>query len=173
MKKMATLALAALMAAVAHSANMASQKWVEMKLKELGAYGVLTNETTKALIEQMVAEAVSNSLAITEAISPIMADAGTNGTFYAYFEPASVAALAVTNSANATITNGTLFAWAGNGVYTNAPLNSAVSATQTNFVWNAIQSSVVDGVDTFGGPNGFSVTGLYITPTQAAAIQGE
>lgn len=150
MKKIGMMAVAAFAALAAFAANMASQKWVEMKMAELEA-----------------------RMSVTHAISPMAVDAGTNGLVTLSFEAASVAALAVTNSANATITNGALFAWAGNGSYTNAYFKSAVFATQTNFVWNGVQSTVVGGVDTFSAPGGFGVAGRYITPTQAKAIRGE
>jgi hypothetical protein len=99
-------------------------------------------------------------------------DAGTNGMIYATFEPASVYALCVTNSLNAAITNGTLFAYVADGVYTNADFG-AISSTTSNFVWNAVGSSVVDDVDTFTGDDGFSVLGWRVTPTQAGEIIGE
>ena len=125
MKKIVTLALAVLAAAMAYSAEMASQKWVKMKLQEMldgsGVSEAVSNAVGR-IIDPYVADAVSNSLAVTKAISPMAVDAGTNGTIFAFFEPASVQTLVATNSANMTITNGTLFAWAGNGVYTNAQI---------------------------------------------------
>jgi hypothetical protein len=149
MKKVMIAALAVSAALAAFAANMASQKWVEMRMADLEA-----------------------RLNVTRAISPMAVDAGTNGTYYAFFESASEYALSVTNSANSTITNGALFAWNGGGVYTNAALG-AITATQTNFVWNGVQSAVVGGVDTFSAPDGFGVIGWRITPTEAKSVKGE
>ena len=149
MKKALLMAALAALAFPADSANMASQPWVQMKI-----------------------DALRDEFGVTKAVAPMAVDAGTNGTIYAFFEPATIATLVVTNSANAVVTNGALFAWTGNGVYTNAQFGSAVFATQTNFVWNGIGSSVVDGIDTFAVTNGFSVTGEYITPTEAKTITG-
>lgn len=150
MKLKMAFATVAFAVVAAWAANMASQNWVEMKLDE-----------------------VEKRLLVSRAVLPMAVDAGTNGTVYAFYEAASVASLSVTNSANESVTNGTLFAWAGDGVYTNAAIGSAVFATQTNFVWNSVQSSVVDGIDTFALPASFSVIGMYITPSQASAIIGE
>ena len=136
------------LAAAAFAANMASQKWVEMKIDELRA-----------------------EIGVTRAISPMAVDAGTNGTIYAFFDPATHPALSVTNSANASITNGALFAWVGSGVYTNSELG-AINATQTNFVWNAVGSRVVDGIDTFIVSQGFGVTGTYLTKSQFDEVAG-
>ena len=161
-KMLAIAALAALAACPSFAADMASQKWVEVRPRIAAPGG---------WIYATVNEAVSNSLAITKAISPMVADAGTNGMVYAFFEPATVPTLMATNSLNSTITNGALFAWNDGGVYTNAALG-AIFSTETNFVWRATLSQVVDGIDTFVRPDGFGVTGLYITPTQAEAVRG-
>lgn len=147
MRRLTAILLAACVALAASAANMASQKWVEMKLREINAL-------------------------VNRSVSPMAVDAGTNGTIYATFEPATVATLVATNSANATITNGAAFAWLGNGIYTNAQLGCAIFATQTNFVWNAVQSVVTNGLDTFVAADGFAVKGTYLTPTQAAPIRG-
>lgn len=164
MRKMLTIAaFVALAACPSFAADMASQKWVEMRL---------TNAATRAWIYATVNEAVSNSLAITKAISPMAVDAGTNGMVYAFFEPATVMTLMATNSLNSTITNGAMFAWIGEGVYTNAALG-AIFSTETNFVWRATPSQVVDGIDTFVRPDGFGVVGLYLTQTQAETVRGE
>lgn len=148
MKKVLVMAALAASALAATAANMASQPWVLMKLDELRA-----------------------EFGVTKAVSPMAVDAGTNGTVFAFFEPADVAALVATNSASAVVTNGAMFAWVGDGVYTNSALG-AVTATQTNFVYMGIGSSVLDGLDTFPGVGGFALTGTYITPTDAKAITG-
>lgn len=147
MKKVLAVGACAL-AAAAFAANMASQKWVEMKIDEL-----------------------RSEIGVTKAVSPMAVDAGTNGTVYAFFEPATVATLVATNSESPVVTNGAMFAWVGDGVYTNSSFG-AVTATQTNFVYMGVGSSVVDGLDTFPGIGGFAVTGTYITPTDAKAITG-
>lgn len=174
MKRRITAAFAAI-ALAAFAADMASQKWVVMKIVEAfdgsGAAEIAASNAVSRVVGPLVSEAVSNSLAVTKAISPMVVDAGTNGTIYAFFEPATVWTLSVTNSLNSAITNGALFAWVGDGVFTNAQLG-AVTATTTNFVWNAVGSTVVDGVDTFVAPNGFGVTGTYLTPTDANKITG-
>lgn len=175
MRKLLLTACVALAACAAYSANMASQKWVEMKISELLAgkgVDVAVSNAVSVLVPPYVAEAVSNSLAITKAISPMAVEAGTNGMVYAFFEPATVPTLMATNSLNSTITNGSLFAWNDGGVYTNAALG-AITSTETNFVWRATPSQVVDGIDTFVRPDGFGVTGLYVTPKQAKSIRGE
>lgn len=137
------------LAAAAFAANMASQKWVEMKIGES-----------------------ENRMLVNRSVLPMAVDAGTNGTIYASFEPADVAALSVTNSTNAAIANGMVFAWVGDGSYTNAALGTAIFSTKTNFVWRGTLSSVVDGVDTFGGIGGFGVVGTLVTKTQAEEITG-
>lgn len=174
MKRKLAAAFAAI-ALAAFAADMASQKWVIMKITEAfdgsGAAEVAASNAVSRVVGPMVSNAVSNSLAVTKAISPMAVDAGTNGMIYAFFEPATVQTLTVTNSLNAAITNGALFAWVGDGVFTNAHLG-AVTATRTNFVWNAIGSRVVDGIDTFVAADGFGVTGMYLTPAQANEVTG-
>jgi hypothetical protein len=149
MKKILVMAALAASSLAATAANMASQPWVLMKLDELRA-----------------------EFGVTKAVSPMAVDAGTNGTVFAFFEPADVAALLATNSTSLVVTNGATFAWVGNGVYTNAQIASAVFATQTNFVFWGVNSTVVDGVDTFPGVGGFGVTGTYITSKEAKTLTG-
>lgn len=65
------------------------------------------------------------------------------------------AALGVTNCTAAAVskgvTNGTLFAWIGRGVYTNAVLGDAVTCTATNLVYRGVPSVVTNGVDRIEG----------------------
>lgn len=174
MKRRLTAAFAAI-ALAAFAADMASQKWVLLKINEAfagsGAAETAASNAVSRIVGPMVSEAVSNSLAVTKAISPMAVDAGTNGMIFAFFEPATVQTLVATNSLNAAITNGAMFAWVGDGVFTNANLG-AVTATRTNFVWNAIGSKVVNGIDTFVAADGFGVTGTYLTQTQADEVTG-
>ena len=152
MRKLAIIALA-VAAFAARAADMASQKWVELKLDEL--------------VEDL------KMMDIVKATQPLAFRMGTNGTLYASFARRTEYALSVTNSANAVVTNGALFAWAGNGVYTNAQLASAVFATKTNFVWNGIGSTVADGRCFFAVADGFGVTGVRLTQEEARKVKGE
>lgn len=77
-------------------------------------------------------------------------------------------ALMVTNSSG-TYANGTKFAYAGGGVFTNKVLGASILATSTNFVWNGIQSHVESGFDRFGG--NFSVCGGMITVDESEGLK--
>lgn len=91
------------------------------------------------------------------------------------YEPYSEAGLMATNSANAAVADGTLFAWDGAGRYVNAKAGLAVVATATNFVFGAAQSSVVGGIDVFSDADGgaFGVVSRPLTPSEAAALLEE
>ena len=102
----------------------------------------------------------------------ISVDVGDGRTLTATYELFTEPALMVTNSANAAVTNGMLFAWNGRGAYVNAPAAKTVTATATNLVYGAAQSAVVGGVDTFadaqGGP--FAVVSRPITKSDAERL---
>lgn len=112
---------------------------------------------------------------------------GTNDTFTATtpggtkitmtYELFTEAALMATNSANATVTNGTLFAWNGEGRYLNlnVPPGLTIQATTTNFIFGAAQSRVVDEIDTFVDADGgaFGVVARPITKSEADRLKGE
>ena len=90
------------------------------------------------------------------------------------YELFTESALMATNSANATVTNGTLFAWNGEGKYLNALAGLAIEATATNFTFGASQSRVVGGIDTFVDAEGgaFGVVSRPITKSEAARLKG-
>lgn len=108
---------------------------------------------------------------------------GTNDTFSVTasdgrtitmtYELYTESALMATNSANATVTNGTLFAWNGAGRYLNVPAGLAIEATATNFTFGAAQSRVVDEIDTFADAEGgaFGVVSRPITKSEAARLK--
>lgn len=77
------------------------------------------------------------------------------------------AALGVTNCTAAAVskgvTNGTLFAWIGGGVYTNAVLGDAVACTATNLVYRGVPSVVTNGIDRIDGC--FDCYGTRVTNT--------
>ncbi len=104
----------------------------------------------------------------------ISVDAGNGRTITATYELFTEPALMVTNSANAAVTNGMLFAWNGSGAYVNAPAAKTVTATATNLVFGAAQSAVVGGVDTFAdAPGGaFAVVSRPITKSDAKRLKG-
>lgn len=102
------------------------------------------------------------------------ADAGNGRTLTATYELFTEPALMVTNSANAAVTNGMLFAWNGSGKYVNAPAAKEIAATATNLVYGAAQSAVVGGIDTFADAAGgsFAVLSRPITKSDAARLKG-
>lgn len=97
----------------------------------------------------------------------ITVDAGAEfGEMRASFELASVMTLVATNSSSAAITNGTRFVNTDPGLYKTRTYGGyEITATRTNFVYNGVQSTVVDGLDSFGGL--FSVYGEMVTPSRA------
>lgn len=109
---------------------------------------------------------------------------GTNDTFSVTasdgrtltltYELFTESALMATNSANSAVTNGTLFAWNGDGRYLNVPAGLAIQATATNFTFGASQSRVVDEIDTFADAAGgaFGVVSRPITKSEAARLKG-
>lgn len=136
MRHLAFAALAALCAARASLGVGASQEWVRRYVSGLTA----SKDGT------------------------FSADAGDLGTITARYEAFSVAALVATNAApGCAVTNGQVFAWAGDGSYRGG--GETVTPTQTNLVWRGVPSAVVDGIDTFAGA--FGVVGTMVTPTQA------
>lgn len=136
MRHLAFAALAALCAARAALGVGASQEWVRRYVSGLTA----SKDGT------------------------FSADAGDLGTITARYEAFSVAALVATNAApGCAVTNGQVFAWAGDGSYRGG--GETVTPTQTNLVWRGVPSAVVDGIDTFAGA--FGVVGTMVTPTQA------
>lgn len=78
-------------------------------------------------------------------------------------------AIMVTNSVEATLPDGTLFAYTSNGVFTNKVVGSFIRATATNLVWNGIGSRVENGFDRFDGH--FSVAGGLITLNEAEGLK--
>lgn len=84
-------------------------------------------------------------------------------------------ALGVTNCTAAAVsrgvTNGTLFAWIGGGVYTNAVLGDAVACTATNLVYRGVQSAVTNGYDRIEG--WFDCYGVRITNAIYAGLLAE
>ena len=180
MRRCVLLAFAALAAFALPAADMASQKWAQIKIDE-GLDTCFTNAATRAMVESLVRDAalaeakrvLGERTLIGKATRPLYFNDGTNIVAVAYLRWRDVPALAVTNSTNATVTNGAVFAWAGGGVYTNAQLGCAIVSTQTNFVWNGIGSTVADGRVTFAAADGFDVTGLRLTKEEAREVKGE
>lgn len=132
--------------------RMASEPYVDGRIEEL-----------RAQIAELAASG-ANGGAVVSADNTV-----ASGPFTATYELCTVPALVATNSVHASVTNGTLFAYVADGRYVNAPLGEEIRATQTNFVWRGIGSSVVDGLDAFGGA--FSVAGRFIAPSQAEALK--
>ena len=95
MRKLASIALAAAAFALP-AADMASQKWVDMKIRE--AQGL-----RKADIFAQAKAMLDDKLLITKATQPLAFSMGTNGMLFASFARRTVYALMATNSLNATI----------------------------------------------------------------------
>lgn len=132
----------------------------------LGASAIPSPAATQAWVKEYI-ESLNGS---TNGV--ISVDYG-EGTVSATFQPATNAALMVTNAlptrSALAVTNGTLFATIDAGdSYTNAALSLAIFATPSNFVFNGINSIVTNGIDTF--VDEFSVGGARITDRELEAL---
>jgi hypothetical protein len=176
--------ITAWLAFAATAADMASQKWVEMKLAELRAdierdY-TASGGVTQAWVEQTVSNAVANSSAelaataentYSNGVRTISVGSGKNRITMTV-EDASVFALMATNATSAAaaqygITNGFLFVWNGDGTYVGG--NGEIVATTTNlcFQWQGNDSVRTNGMDVF--TNWFGIVGAMIQPSVAVA----
>lgn len=133
----------------------ASQEWVRDYVR--------TNTSSLAGGAYSVEDGVA-TMSVTNA-------AGTVATLTS--EIADSAAVCATNCTDAAtalgVTNGTLFAWIGEGVYTNAPLGEAVTCTATNLVFRGVGSAVsAAGLDHVEG--WCDLFGTRVTNTQREAL---
>ena len=142
----------------------ASQQWVRDYVRT-NAAGAATTSASKTLYSYAVKDGVA-TISVTNS-------AGVSVTVS--YEVADNAALVVTNCTDAAtskgVTNGTLFAWIGGGVYTNAVLGDAVTCTATNLVYRGVPSAVTNGVDRIEG--WFDCFGTRVTNTVRDGLLAE
>lgn len=126
------------------------------------AHSAASPAATQAWVKQYIAalNGGTNGVIVTE---------GGGYRFEVVFEPADQYAIVVTNSTDATVTNGTLFAYTTDGVYTNGVLELAIYSTSSNLVYSGVGSVVTNGFDYFDGY--FGVLGTRITQSQAEALR--
>ncbi len=162
MKRLAcTIILAAAALALPRAARAvgASQQWVRDYVR--------TNMANAASI----ADETRYSYAVKDGVMTVSAS-NSEDVVTLRGEIPDLEALGVTNcTAAATargVTNGTLFAWVGGGVYTNATLGEAVLCTATNLVYGGVASVATNGVDRIEG--WFECYGVRITNTVHAEL---
>lgn len=136
----------------------ASQEWVRDYVRTNAAGASSLASGAYSVVDGVATISVTNA-------------AGTVATLTA--EIADSAAVCATNCTDAAtalgVTNGTLFAWIGEGVYTNAALGEAVTCTATNLVFRGVGSAAdADGLDHVEG--WCDLFGTRVTNTQREAL---
>lgn len=144
MRKLVYIAMAAFAPLCAAYGVGASQQWVRDYVRTNAASGAATASASKTLYSYAVKDGVMTIVA-SNSVDMVMLSG----------EVPDNAALGVTNCTAAAVsngvTNGTLFAWIGGGVYTNAVLGEAVTCTATNLVYRGVPSAITNGIDRIDG----------------------
>lgn len=184
MKRSMVSALAALAALASVAADMASQKWVEMKLRQLRgdimADFAASGGVTQAWVEGYVSNAVNSTVSelaatavetYTNGVTTITVGKGTANELSVSIEDASVYALMATNALPAAsaygVTNGAFFVWNGDGTYIGGN-GEIIAATNYCFQWRTHNSRRMGGLDVFS--NYFGVVGAKLQPSVAASV---
>lgn len=143
------------------------------------AQGAFAIAASQAWVENFVSNYVANSTAeviartttvVSNGNTVIAANGGTTNEMRLVIQDSSDAALRATNctatAVAASVTNGTLFVWNGEGAYVNPAGN--ITATASNFVWRTVGSVPSGGLERFAG--WFDVKGVRIQPNTSFAI---